>query len=74
MTGWGSHIEDPTAAGMWCQEKEFHVNIVVLEMVQLTLNAFLHRILGELFVFMSDNATPVAISEKAKGGGVLFQG
>ena len=49
------------------EERELHINVLEMEAVQLALNAFLPRILGELVIVMSDSATVVAYVKKQEG-------
>ena len=65
-----SSTQDLTMAGVWSQE-ELHISILKIKVVQLILNAFLPRVLGELAILMSDNASGNT-SEEAIGH--YFQG
>ena len=38
-TGWGTHLQDLTAAGIWREEEcNLHINIMPMKAVQLSLN------------------------------------
>ena len=59
-TGWDVHLQDLTTAGTWTsEEKELHIS-------RLSLNTFLHQIIGEPEVIMSDDAAVVAYLEKQR--------
>ena len=61
MTGWGTHLQSLTAAGVWSwEEKALYVSVLEMKAFQLALNAFNPRIVGELVILLSDNATVVA--------------
>ena len=64
VTSWDAHLQDLTMAGVWSREKALHINIPEIKAVQLALNAFLTRVLGELVILMNDNATVVACLKK----------
>ena len=57
-TDWGAHLLDLTTAETW-MEKELDLYIIVPEMmaVQLALDAFQHRLMGESMITMNSNAT-----------------
>ena len=65
QTGWGTHLQDLTAADVLSfREKKLCINNLEVKAVQLTLDAFLSRIIGDLFVEMSDKST---VSQEVKG-------
>ena len=42
MTGWGTYLLTRTAAGIWFQkEKDLHINVSEMKVIQLALNTFL---------------------------------
>ena len=43
------------------RESELHIDVLEIKVLQLTLNAFLPRVLEEWVILMSNNATLVAI-------------
>ena len=65
LAGWGAHLLDSTAVGVWSwEEKKLHSNILEMKVVHLALEAFLDTVAGELLILMSDNTTVVAYLEK----------
>ena len=73
VTGWGTHLRDFIAARVWSrEEKELYINVLDMKLVQLALNAFLPRILGESVVLVSDSATVMLYLKKTRGN--CFQG
>ena len=67
MTGGGTHLQDLTLMESGLGEKELLNNVIEMKAAQLTLNAFLPRILGKLVILMSNNTTVVAYLKKQKG-------
>ena len=66
----GTHLQVLIVAGVWSQDvKELNMYGLWMRAVQVTLKAFLPRIIGESVVLISDNATVVAYLEKL---GTLF--
>ena len=59
-TDWEMHLQDLNAVGTWMEEEEIrHIGVLEITSVQLALNAFHLRIMGESVVLMNDNATVV---------------
>ena len=54
-------MQDLTAAVMWMEEEQdLHINMLKIKAVQLALDAFQHRIMGESVVLMSNIAAVVS--------------
>ena len=65
LTSWDMNLYNSIVVEVGSlEEKELYINIIEMKMVQVTLNSFLPRILGESIVFMSDNTTVVAYQKK----------
>ena len=61
----GRIYTDLTAAGIWLSvENNLNINIQEMKLVQLSLNAFILRMMGEAVVLMTDSATGVAYLKK----------
>ena len=59
-TIWGVHLQDLTTSGIWIREElSLHINIFGMKAVQLALNTFTGRIMGESMVLMSNGVTVV---------------
>ena len=72
MTNWGTHLQDLTAEEVWSlEETAFHINVLKMKAVHLTVNSFFLRIFEGLVILMSDNITVVAIWESKEA---LFPG
>ena len=69
--GLGAHLQDLTAVGTWTPQKELSVNILEIKAVQLVLNAFEDRIMGEDLGLMSNNATLVVSLKMLRRDGIF---
>ena len=73
MTDRSMHLQGLSTTGVWPQEEmELHITVLEMKPVQLTLNAFLLRILGGSVVLMSDSVT-VEAHLKKQGACVTVQ-
>ena len=69
------HLQDFAAEGTWpFQGKKLNISMLQMKAVHLALNAFLHRIMGESVILMSDIATVVASQKKLGGTNLLISG
>ena len=69
QTFWGMHLQDLRAAGTWtAEEKKLYISILETRAVQLALDTFIDRVIGEHLVFMSNNTIVVAYLKKARRG------
>ena len=60
-TGWGAHLLNLVAAGVWSrEERDLYVNILKMKVVILALDTILDKVSGESVVLMSENTTVVA--------------
>ena len=60
LSGWGAHLLDMMASGVWSMEESLmHINVLEMKAVSLALAAFLPHLLGQSVVLMSDNASVV---------------
>ena len=70
-SGWGAHLLDRSASGLWSdQETLFHINILEIKALFLTLQAFQDVVTNQRVTAMCDNSTVVAYVCK-QGGTVL---
>ena len=54
--GWGAHLQELTASGIWSQDQtQLHINVLELQAMWLGLKAFSQRV-----ALMSDNTSAVA--------------
>ena len=61
QTGWEAHLQDLTAAGLCTEEeRELHISVLEMKVVQLTVDALKDRIVREDLVLMRDNTMVVA--------------
>ena len=68
MSGWGTHLQVLTVAGVWSREvEELHIVILDMGTAQFAMNAFLPRIIGELVILRGNSATVVSYLEKLGG-------
>ena len=66
--GWGGHLGDQTASGIWQpQWKSRHINWLKLQAVWLTLQHFLPQIGGTVVEVLSDNMTTVSYINRQGG-------
>ena len=59
MQGWGAHLHDHRAQGLWSPSPQ-HINNLELRAVYLALQQFLPHVLGQHVIAMTDNTTVVA--------------
>ena len=61
LKGWGAHLDDLQAAGLWTpSERDLHINMLELKAVWLGLKAFQDYVQGKTVVSMCDNSTVVS--------------
>ena len=66
--GWGGHLGDQTASGIWQpQWKSKHINWLELQAVWLTLQQFLPQLSGTVVEVLFDNMTTVSYINKQGG-------
>ena len=59
--GWGAHLQDLTASGIWSQDQaQLHINVLELQVIWLGLRAFSQRVENTRVALMSDNTSAVA--------------
>ena len=59
--GWGAHLQDLTASGIWSQDQsQLHINVLELQAIWLGLRAFSQRVENAKVALMSDNTSAVA--------------
>ena len=59
--GWGAHLQELTASGIWSQDQsQLHVNVLELQAIWLGLKAFSQRVENAKVALMSDNTSAVA--------------
>ena len=59
--GWGAHLQDLTASGIWSQDQaQLHINVLELQAIWLGLGAFSQRVENTRVALMSDNTSAVA--------------
>ena len=67
-TGWGAHIGQAHASGLWSPSlQEQHINFLELKAVLLALQQLSHLVRGHHVIVMSDNTTVVGLI-KNQGG------
>ena len=84
--GWGAHVEDLTAAGLWSpREQTWHINLLELEAVCRAIREFAPSLSGKSVLLATDNTTVACylnrqggthsrvLSEKAEGLLLLCQ-
>ncbi|KAK7098875.1 hypothetical protein V1264_003095 [Littorina saxatilis] len=68
MTGWGAHLADQTASGLWdLSLAPQHINMLELEAVSLGLRAFLPLLGGSHVQVHTDNTTVAAYINRQGG-------
>ena len=68
FNGWGAHLGDLTASGMWSDtETNLHVNILELKAVSLAVKTFQSRLQSNRALVASDNAIVVSYLNKQGG-------
>ena len=66
--GWGAHLGDFTARGIWSvPESHLHINFLELKAVLLALKSFQHLVQGKVVLVATDNTTVVAYINKEGG-------
>ena len=66
--GWGAHLGDFTARGLWSiQESAFHINLLELKAVLLALKQFERLCWNQTILVCSDNTTVVSYINKEGG-------
>ena len=59
--GWGAHLQELTASGIWSQDQsQLHINVLELQAIWLGLRAFSQRVENVRVALMSDNTSAVA--------------
>ena len=59
--GWGAHLQELTASGIWSQDQsQLHINVLELQAIWLGLKAFSQRVENAKVALMSDNTSAVA--------------
>ena len=59
--GWGAHLQDLTASGIWSQDQaQLHINVLELQAIWLGLRAFSQRVENTRVALISDNTSAVA--------------
>ena len=66
--GWGAHVGDFTARGIWSvPESHLHINFLELKAVLLALKRFQHLVQGKVVLVATDNTAVVAYINKEGG-------
>ena len=66
--GWGAHLGDSTARGVWSeQEQRLHINFLELKAVYLALKSFEHLCRDQIVLIATDNTTVVSYINKEWG-------
>ena len=66
--GWGAHVEDLTAAGIWSpREQTWHINLLEMEAVCRAIQEFSPSLSGKAVLLATDNTT-VACYVNRQGG------
>ena len=66
--GWGAHLGDSTARGVWSEvESQLHINFLELKAVFLALKSFEPLCLNQIVLVATDNTTVVAYINKQGG-------
>ena len=66
--GWGAHLGDSTARGVWSEvESQLHINFLELKAVLLALRSFELLCLNRIVLVATDNTTVVAYINKQGG-------
>ena len=59
--GWGAHLQELTASGIWSQDQsQLHINVLELQAICLGPKAFSQRVENAKVALMSDNTSAVA--------------
>ena len=66
--GWGAHLRDNTARGLWSlPESKIHINMLELKAVLLALKKFQGQCQGQVVVIATGNTTVVSYINKEGG-------
>ena len=66
--GWGAHLGDATARGVWSEvESQLHINFLELKAVFLALRSFEPLCLNQIVLVATDNTTVIAYINKQGG-------
>ena len=66
--GWGAHLEQTSAKGLWSdREKRLHINVLELKVVSLALQRFKDQCQNQTVLVTTDNSTVVAYINKQGG-------
>ena len=66
--GWGVHLGDHTAKGVWSDsESQLHINFLELKVVLLALKKFEQQCWGQIILIATDNTTVVSYINKEGG-------
>ena len=66
--GWGAHLDQSSAKGLWTdQEKRLHINVLELKAVSLALRSFKGQCQNQTVLVVTDNSTVVACINKQGG-------
>ena len=66
--GWGAHLEDSTARGVWSEpESRLHINFLELKAVFLAVKSFEHFYRDQIVLIATDNTTVVSYINKEGG-------
>jgi hypothetical protein len=68
LIGWGAHLDDQMASGIWTpQEAQNSINVLEMWAVERALKRFQHLLLGQKVQILSDNMTVVSYITKQGG-------
>ena len=68
--GWGAHLDQSSAKGLWSDwEKRLHINILELKVVSLALRSFKDQCQNQTVLVATDKSTVVAYININKQGG-----
>ena len=68
IQGWGAHLQELTASGIWSQDQaQLHINVLELQAIWLGLKAFSQRVENAKVALMSDNTSAVAYMRNQGG-------
>ena len=65
--GWGAHLNDHTARGIWSLPESRHINYLELKAVILALKEFQNLFQNNIVVIATDNTTVLAPINKEGG-------
>ena len=65
--GWGAHLEQTSAKGLWSdREKRLHINVLELKVVSLALQRFKDQCQNQTMLVATDNSTVVAYKKQTR--------